>query len=34
MTLSVDHRISDGVEAAQFMQALATLLENPWRLVL
>jgi len=28
-TISVDHRISDGAEAAQFMQALGTLLENP-----
>ncbi|MEN6571770.1 MAG: dihydrolipoamide acetyltransferase family protein [Anaerolineaceae bacterium] len=34
LTLSVDHRISDGVEAAQFMAALAALVENPWRLVL
>lgn len=34
LTISVDHRISDGVEAAQFMAALAVLLENPWRLVL
>ncbi len=28
-TISVDHRISDGAEAAQFMQALAGFLENP-----
>ncbi|MBN2548328.1 MAG: 2-oxo acid dehydrogenase subunit E2 [Anaerolineales bacterium] len=28
-TISVDHRISDGVEAAQFMQALAKYLEEP-----
>ncbi|MBK9927894.1 MAG: 2-oxo acid dehydrogenase subunit E2 [Anaerolineales bacterium] len=28
-TISVDHRISDGAEAAQFMQALGKLLENP-----
>jgi pyruvate dehydrogenase E2 component (dihydrolipoyllysine-residue acetyltransferase) len=33
MVLSVDHRISDGVEAAQFMQALAAYLEEPLRLV-
>lgn len=34
LTLSADHRITDGAEAAQFMQALTALLENPWRLVL
>ena len=33
-TVSVDHRISDGAEAAQFMQALAIYLENPLRLML
>ena len=33
-TISVDHRISDGAEAAQFMQALATYLEEPLRLML
>ena len=32
-TVSVDHRISDGAEAAQFMQALARYLENPLLLV-
>jgi pyruvate dehydrogenase E2 component (dihydrolipoamide acetyltransferase) len=32
-TISVDHRISDGVEAAKFMQALALFLEEPLRLV-
>ena len=32
-TISVDHRISDGAEAAQFMQALATYLEEPLRLM-
>jgi pyruvate dehydrogenase E2 component (dihydrolipoamide acetyltransferase) len=32
-TISVDHRISDGAEAAQFMQALAAYLEEPLRLV-
>ncbi len=32
-TISVDHRISDGVEAAKFMQALAVFLEEPLRLV-
>lgn len=33
-TISVDHRVSDGVEAARFMQALAAYLEEPLRLVL
>jgi pyruvate dehydrogenase E2 component (dihydrolipoamide acetyltransferase) len=28
-TISVDHRISDGAEAAQFLQTLARYLENP-----
>ena len=28
-TISVDHRVSDGAEAAQFMQTLAGFLENP-----
>jgi pyruvate dehydrogenase E2 component (dihydrolipoamide acetyltransferase) len=28
-TISVDHRVSDGAEAARFMQALAQYLENP-----
>jgi pyruvate dehydrogenase E2 component (dihydrolipoamide acetyltransferase) len=32
-TISVDHRVSDGVEAARFMQALAISLEEPLRLV-
>jgi pyruvate dehydrogenase E2 component (dihydrolipoamide acetyltransferase) len=33
-TISVDHRVSDGVEAAKFMQALAEVLENPLKLLL
>jgi pyruvate dehydrogenase E2 component (dihydrolipoamide acetyltransferase) len=33
-TTSVDHRVSDGVEAAKFMQALAGYLEEPLRLIL
>lgn len=33
-TLSVDHRVSDGAEAARFMQALADYLEEPLRLLL
>jgi pyruvate dehydrogenase E2 component (dihydrolipoamide acetyltransferase) len=32
-TLSADHRITDGAEAARFMQHLAAFLEQPWRLV-
>lgn len=33
VTVSVDHRVSDGAEAAQFMQALATYFEEPLRLL-
>jgi pyruvate dehydrogenase E2 component (dihydrolipoamide acetyltransferase) len=33
-TVSVDHRVSDGAEAAQFMQALAGFLENPVRMLM
>ena len=33
-TLSADHRVTDGVEAAQFLQALAQYLEKPLRLLL
>jgi len=32
-TVSVDHRVSDGVEAARFLQALAVYLEEPVRLL-
>lgn len=32
-TVSVDHRVSDGAEAARFMQALAKYLEEPLRLL-
>ncbi len=32
-TVSVDHRVSDGAEAAQFMQALGKYLEEPLRLL-
>jgi pyruvate dehydrogenase E2 component (dihydrolipoamide acetyltransferase) len=33
-TISVDHRVSDGAEAAEFMQALKQYLENPVSLML
>ncbi len=33
-TISIDHRISDGAEAARFMQVLAAYLEEPIRLML
>jgi pyruvate dehydrogenase E2 component (dihydrolipoamide acetyltransferase) len=32
-TISVDHRVSDGVEGAKFMQKLAEFLENPMRML-
>ena len=31
-TISADHRITDGAEAAEFMQQLALYIEQPWRL--
>jgi pyruvate dehydrogenase E2 component (dihydrolipoyllysine-residue acetyltransferase) len=34
VTISVDHRVSDGAEAAQFLQAFKTLVENPMRLLI
>jgi pyruvate dehydrogenase E2 component (dihydrolipoamide acetyltransferase) len=34
ITLSVDHRVSDGAEGGQFMFALKALIENPMRLLL
>ncbi|VAW31238.1 Dihydrolipoamide acetyltransferase component of pyruvate dehydrogenase complex [hydrothermal vent metagenome] len=33
-TISADHRITDGVEAAQFMQTLKAILQEPLRLLL
>ncbi len=33
-TISVDHRVSDGAEGAQFLQKLKELLENPMRLLI
>jgi hypothetical protein len=32
-TISIDHRVSDGAEAAQFMKKLAKALENPVRML-
>jgi pyruvate dehydrogenase E2 component (dihydrolipoamide acetyltransferase) len=34
VTLSADHRVTDGAEAARFLQALKKLMENPLRLLL
>jgi pyruvate dehydrogenase E2 component (dihydrolipoamide acetyltransferase) len=34
LTVSVDHRVSDGAEGAQFLQALKKLVENPMQLLL
>jgi pyruvate dehydrogenase E2 component (dihydrolipoamide acetyltransferase) len=33
-TLSIDHRISDGVEGARFLQKLAKYIEEPLRLLI
>ena len=33
-TISVDHRVSDGAEAARFMQTMAGFLENPVRMLI
>jgi pyruvate dehydrogenase E2 component (dihydrolipoamide acetyltransferase) len=33
-TISVDHRVSDGAEAARFMQALTRYIEEPLRLII
>jgi pyruvate dehydrogenase E2 component (dihydrolipoamide acetyltransferase) len=33
-TISADHRVTDGAEAAEFMDVLATFLEQPLRLFL
>ncbi len=33
LTISVDHRVSDGVEAARFMQALAGYIESPLKIL-
>jgi pyruvate dehydrogenase E2 component (dihydrolipoamide acetyltransferase) len=34
MTISADHRITDGAEAAQFMQSLEDYIEHPMRLLI
>jgi pyruvate dehydrogenase E2 component (dihydrolipoamide acetyltransferase) len=34
ITISVDHRVSDGAEGAQFLQAFKDLVENPMRLLI
>ena len=33
VTISVDHRVSDGAEGAEYMMAFRTLIENPMRLL-
>jgi pyruvate/2-oxoglutarate dehydrogenase complex dihydrolipoamide acyltransferase (E2) component len=33
VTISVDHRVNDGVEGTRFMQKLAEFLENPVRML-
>jgi len=33
-TISVDHRVSDGAEAARFLQRLSNYLEQPLRLMI
>jgi pyruvate dehydrogenase E2 component (dihydrolipoamide acetyltransferase) len=33
LTLSLDHRVVDGARAAKFLDELATLIEDPWRLL-
>ncbi|MBL8164683.1 MAG: 2-oxo acid dehydrogenase subunit E2, partial [Anaerolineae bacterium] len=33
VTISVDHRVSDGAEGAQYLQAFKALLEHPMRLL-
>jgi pyruvate/2-oxoglutarate dehydrogenase complex dihydrolipoamide acyltransferase (E2) component len=30
LTLSCDHRVTDGVRAAKFLDDLANLVEEPW----
>jgi pyruvate dehydrogenase E2 component (dihydrolipoamide acetyltransferase) len=34
VTISADHRVTDGAEAARFLQAFKFIIENPLRLLL
>jgi pyruvate dehydrogenase E2 component (dihydrolipoamide acetyltransferase) len=34
ITISIDHRVSDGAEGAQYLQAFKNLIENPMRLLI
>jgi len=34
VTLTVDHRVADGVHAARWLQAFAAVLENPLSLLI
>ena len=34
ITISVDHRVSDGAEGAQYLQKLKALIESPMQLLL
>ena len=34
LSLSYDHRVIDGADAARFTRRLAEMLENPWLMVL
>jgi pyruvate dehydrogenase E2 component (dihydrolipoamide acetyltransferase) len=34
LVLAADHRVTDGLEGAQFLAEIKRLLENPWSLVL
>jgi len=33
MTFRIDHRVADGALAAQFLERIAAILENPYRLL-
>ncbi len=33
LTLAADHRVTDGVEVARFLNRIRELLEHPWLLV-
>jgi len=34
LSLTADHRVVDGAVAAQFIQKVCTLIENPWQMLL